>query len=145
MRKNLNFNYLKLQPTIFSPVWLPIIRTNYYKVHLLDANNQLITIEQFNALTETEPSQKYYTQLQSAMENYILRHKDERELDSLAPNPCLHSLLTNNHHGLAGKIYEALITKYTENHFSAHIKWSKAGHLYSKEDIKNTANTVKEY
>ena len=76
------------------------------------------------------------------MESYILLHKNERELDSLAPNPCMHSLLTNNHHGLAGKIYEALITKYTKNHFSAHIKWNKAGHLYSKVDIINAANTI---
>ena len=142
MRKNLDFNYLKLQPTIFSPTWLPIIRSNYYKVHFLDANNQLITIEQFNALTETEPPQKYYTQLQSAMENYTLLHKDEKELHSLTPNPCVHSLITNNHHGLAGKIYEALITKYTENHFSAHTKWNKAGHPYSKGDITNTANII---
>ena len=142
MKKNLNKSYLKLQPTILSPIWLPVIRTNYYKIHLLDFNNQLMTLEQVNTLSETVLPPMYYTQLQSSMECFITMHAGDKDLDSLAPNPCINSLLTNNHHGLSGKIYDSLVTQHSINHFSAHTKWNKTGHLYSKEDITKAANTI---
>ena len=142
MKKTLNKSYPKLQPTILSPIWLPVICTNYYKVHLLDFNDQLMLLEPVNTLSETVLPPIYYTQLQSSMECFIMLYAGEKDLDSLAANPCINSLLTNNHHGLSGKIYDSLVAQHSNNHFSAHTKWNKIGHLYSKEDITKTANII---